>query len=306
MLGMLDLATSPHASFWVVVREFAVEMSVGLAIGVAGGLVVIQLMRWITLPSEALYPLRTLAFAGVVYGVAALAHGSGFLAVFVAGLLVGDRRAPYKGDIERFHTSLASLAEIVVFAALGLTFHFADLAHQNVWLDGLVLAALLALVARPLAVGPMLLPFDLRWGERLFVVWGGLRGAVPILLGTFALLEGISQGARVDNIVVVVVFLSVLVQGTSMPFLAPRLGVPMRAAPPHGIQRFRVAEGSRAAGESVRTLPVSDRTWVQEVLRAGAAVPPRGGLVLEPGDEVALVLDAEDAQRIERLFAPQA
>jgi Trk K+ transport system NAD-binding subunit len=95
------------------------------------------------------------------------------------------------------------------------------------------------------------------------------------------------------------------VQGTSMPFLAPRLGVPMRAAPPGGTQRFRVAEGSRAAGEPVRTLPLSERTWVQEVRRDGAPLGPRGSLVLEPGDEVTLVLDVEDARRIERLFAPQ-
>jgi len=303
MVGMLELATSADASFWVVVREFAVEMSVGLAIGVLGGLALLPLIRRIALPSEALYPLRTLAFAGVVYGVAAVAHGSGFLAVFVAGLLIGDRRAPYKGEIERFHTSLASLAEIVVFAALGLTFHFADLARQNVWLDGIVLAVLLAFVARPLTVGPMLLPFRLHWGERIFIMWGGLKGAVPILLGTFALLEGVSDAQRIDDIVVVVVFLSVLVQGTSMPYLAPRLGVPMRVAVRHGVQRFRVAAGARAAGERVRALPISERTWVQEVVRDGAVLEAHGGLVLEPGDEVALILDVEDARRLERLFS---
>ena len=306
LLGMLDLATSENGSFWIVVRQFLLQMSVGLAIGIAGGLALLPLMRRITLPSEALYPLRTLAFAGIVYGAAAVAHGSGFLAVFVAGILIGDRRAPYKGEIERFHTSLASLAEIVVFAALGLTFHFADLARQNVWLDGLVLFVLLACVARPLVVGPLLLPFRLHWGERLFVMWGGLKGAVPLLLGTSALIEGVSGAQRIDNIVVVVVFLSVLVQGTSMPFVAPRLHVPMRAAPPHGIQRFEVAAGSRAAGEAVRGLPISERAWVHEVVRDGSVIDPRGGLVLEPGDEVAIVVDVEDVRRLARLFAPQA
>src|SRR5581483_5404101 len=120
MIGMLDFATHEGASFWTVVREFAIEMSVGLAIGVAGAALVLPLMRHVSLPNEALYPIRTLAIAGVVYGVASVAHGSGFLAVFVAGLLVGSARVPYKGEIERFHTSLASLAEIVVFVALGL------------------------------------------------------------------------------------------------------------------------------------------------------------------------------------------
>jgi cell volume regulation protein A len=306
MLGMLELATSDDASSWLVVRELVVQMSVGLAIGVVGGLALLPFMRRITLPTVALYPLRTLAFAGVVYGAAAVAHGSGFLAVFVAGLLIGDRRAPYKGEIARFHTSLASLAEMVVFAALGLTFHFADLTRHNIWLDALVLAVLLALVARPLTAGAILLPFRLHWGERLFVMWGGLKGAVPLLLGTSALLEGVDDAGRIDNIIVVVVFLSVLVQGTSMPFLASRLRVPMRVAPPHGVQRFVVSPGSRAAGETIRTLPMSERAWVQGVVRDGAALPPSGPLVLEPGDEVALVLDVEDARRLERLFSPQA
>jgi cell volume regulation protein A len=303
MLGMLELATHSDASFWVVVREFAVQMSVGLAIGVAGGYALLPLMRRIALPSEALYPLRTLAFAGVIYGVAGVAHGSGFLAVFVAGLLVGDERAPYKGDIERFHMSLASLAEIVVFAALGLTFHFSDLTRNNVWLDGILLAILLALVARPVTVGPLLLPFRLRWGERLFVMWGGLKGAVPILLGTSVLLEGINGAQRIDNIVVVVVFLSVLVQGTSMPFLAPVLGVPMRVAELRGIHRVRVATGSRAEGELLRSLPVSERSWVQEVVRDGRTLKPSGNLALEAGDEIALIVDVEDAPRLDRLFS---
>lgn len=302
LFGMLELATHPHASFWIVVREFAVEMSVGLVIGVAGGYALLLVMRRIALPREALYPLRSLAFAGVIYGAAAVAHGSGFLAVFVAGLLVGDERAPYKGDIERFHTSLASLAEIVVFAALGLTFHFSDLSRNNVWLDGIALSLLLAFVARPLTVGAMLLPLRLRWGERILVMWGGLKGAVPILLGTSVLLKGIDGAQRIDDIIVVVVFFSVLVQGTSMPFLAPLLGVRMRIAPPHGVQRFLVRAGSRAAGGAVRDLPISERTWVQEVVRDGRVLTPRGGLVLQPDDEVTLVLDVEDVPRLARLF----
>lgn len=306
LLGMLELATHSDASFWIVVREFAIQMSVGLAIGVAGGYALRPLMRRIALPSEALYPLRTLAFAGVIYGVAGVAHGSGFLAVFVAGLLVGDERAPYKGDIERFHTSLASLAEIVVFAALGLTFHFSDLTKNNVWLDGILLAILLAVVARPITVGPLLLPFRLHWGERLFVMWGGLKGAVPILLGTAVLLEGVDGAPRIDNIVVVVVFLSVLVQGTSMPFLAPVLGVPMRVAPLRGIHRIQVAAGSRAEGELLRSLPVSERSWVQEVVRDGRTLQPSGSLALEAGDEVALIVDVEDAPRLDRLFSPHS
>jgi cell volume regulation protein A len=229
MIGMLEFATNSGASFWVVVREFAIEMTVGLTIGVAGAFALVQAVRRIELPSSALYPLRTLAGAGVIYGLAAVAHGSGFLAVFVAGILVGDADLPEKRDVERFHTSLASLAEIVVFVALGLTVNNVSLGDRSVWLDALLLSGLLAFVARPLVVAPLLWPTSLRRGERLFVMWSGLKGAVPILLAAFALLEGVDGAERIYGIVFVLVAFSVLVQGATIPFAAARLGVPMRA-----------------------------------------------------------------------------
>jgi cell volume regulation protein A len=232
MIGMLDFATSDHGTFWTVVEEFAIEMSVGLAIGLAGAALLIPAMRRISLPSEALYPLRTLAVAGVVYGVAAVAHGSGFLAVFVAGLFVGAADAPHKAQIERFHTSLASLAEIVVFVALGLTVELGGLDSRLIWVDGLLLAALLAFIARPIVAGPLLLPVRLRAGERLFVMWGGLKGAVPILLAAFAVIADVADADRIYGLVFVIVLFSVAVQGTSLPFVAERLGVPMRLREP--------------------------------------------------------------------------
>src|ERR687888_70692 len=232
MIGMLAYATSTHGSVWTVVREFALEMSIGLAVGVAGAWALLQLMRHISLPNEGLYPLRTLAAAGVIYGAAAVAHGSGFLAVFVAGLLIGDARAPYKAEIERFHTSLASIAEIVVFAALGFTIHLTGLSSQGLWTDGLLLAVLLVFVARPLVAGALLLPVRLRLGERLFVVWGGLKGAVPILLAALTILAPVEDARQIYGIVFVVVAFSVVVQGASIPFAAARLGVPMRAVEP--------------------------------------------------------------------------
>ena len=227
MIGLLELATHPDATFWVVVREFAVEMTVGLAIGVAGAFVLIQAARRIELPNPALTPLLTLAAAGVIYGVAAVAHGSGFLAVFVAGVLVGGVELPLKRDVERFHTSLASLAEIVVFVALGLTVNNVSLGDSTVWLDALLLSALLAFVARPLVVGPLLWPAKLRRGERLFVMWSGLKGAVPILLAAFVLLEHVDGADRIYGIVFVLVTFSVLVQGATIPYVAGRLGIPM-------------------------------------------------------------------------------
>jgi cell volume regulation protein A len=135
---------------------------------------------------------------------------------------------PYKAEVERFFTSLASLAEIVVFVALGLTINLTGLSG-SVWVDGVVLALVLALVARPLAVGALLLPAHLRVGERLFVMWSGLKGAVPIFLAAFAILAGVQDAEVIYGIVFVVVALSVVVQGSSIPLAARLAGVPMRA-----------------------------------------------------------------------------
>ena len=231
MIGMIELATSDDGSFWNVVSEFAVEMVGGAAVGAAGAALLLPLMRRIPLPSPALHPLRMLAAAGVIYGAATLVHGSGFLAVFVAGILLGDRPLPHRAEVDGFLSSLGSLAEIAMFVALGLTVDLTEL-FDDIWLEGLVLAALLAFAIRPLVVGALLLPVGLERGERLFVMWSGLKGAVPILLAALALIGGVEDGDEIYGIVFVVVLFSVLVQGTLVPTVAERLGVPMERQSP--------------------------------------------------------------------------
>jgi potassium/hydrogen antiporter len=230
MIGMLEFATADDGSLWMVAEEFVLEMGVGLAVGVAGSALLVLFIRRVQLPSEGLYPLRTLAAAGVIYGLASVAGGSGFLAVFVAGLVLGDLDLPHKRQIRRFHMALASLAEIVVFVALGLTVNVSQLSENNIWLDGLVLAIALAFIARPVGLAPLLVPLRLRTGEKLFIAWGGLRGAVPILLAAFAILAEVDEARRLYEIVFVVVTFSVIVQGATIPFVASRFGVRMRPA----------------------------------------------------------------------------
>jgi potassium/hydrogen antiporter len=230
MIGMIELAQDADASFWIVVEEFSIEMSIGLVVGILGAAAMRPFLRF-SLPNPGLYPLRTLAAAGVIYGAASVAHGSGFLAVFVAGVALGDADVPLRDEIERFHTSLASLAEVVVFVALGVTVDVTELLTSTRVLEGLALAGILALIARPLAVWPLLLPVRMRRNERLFVIWAGLRGAVPILLAAFALLAAVEDAERVYDIVFVVVAVSVLVQGSTVPLAARRLGIPMRQRP---------------------------------------------------------------------------
>jgi cell volume regulation protein A len=229
MIGIIEFATSDGGSYWGIVKEFTLEMTIGLAVGLAGTAALVVLMRQVRLPSEGLYPLRTLAAAGIIYGLASVAHGSGFLAVFIAGLALGDLDIPYKRQIRRFHNALASLAEIVVFVGLGLTVSVSQLFEDGVWLDGLLLAIVVSFVARPLALAPLLAPIRLRLGEKVFIAWGGLKGAVPILLAAFCILAEVEDARRIYEIVFVVVLFSVIVQGASLPLLASRLGVPMRS-----------------------------------------------------------------------------
>ncbi len=227
MVGLIELATHSDATFWIVVRVFTEQMAIGLALGIAGGLVATHLLPRVALPSPGLYTLRTLALAGVVYGVTAVAHGSGFLAVFVTGVIVGDLDAPFKHEVEIFEEGLAALAEIVVFVALGLTVGISSIALARFG-EAFAVAAFLALLARPLVVGALLLPVRLTAGERLFVIWGGLKGAVPILLAAFAVAAHVDDARRIYQVVFVVVLTSVLLQGSTIGLAARRLGIDIR------------------------------------------------------------------------------
>jgi cell volume regulation protein A len=199
--------------------------------------------------------------------------------------------------------------------ALGLTVSYGSLGDEGLWLDALLIGALLAVLIRPLAIGPLLLPVRLRWGERAFIAWGGLKGAVPIILAAFVVTAGATQGEPIYRIVFVVVALSVVVQGASIPWAARRLGVPMRDAelPPYdlsirvdrdptGVQRLVVGQDSRAAGRAIRELPIGDTAWISLVVRDGEPVVARGSTVLEPGDELVVMADPAAKTALRHLF----
>jgi cell volume regulation protein A len=280
-------------------------MAVGAAIGVAGGLGLLWFTRRVPLPSEGLYPLRSLAGALMIYGLATLAHGSGFLAVFVAGIVLGDQPAPFKREIERFHGALASLGEIVAFAVLGLTISLSVLARADVWVPGVIVGAAVAFVIRPLLVGLCLGPARLAGRERAFVLFAGLKGAVPILLGSFLLSAHIPDAERYYEIVVVVVIFSVLVPGSLVPAAARKLGIRMRTVEPQpwalgvrlqdepsGVHRLTIKAGSPADGRTIGDLArLPGDAWVSFVVRDGQLVPIREDTVLRPGDDVLVLAD---------------
>jgi cell volume regulation protein A len=254
MASLITAGSLSVGAFAQVGGEFLLQMGVGAAVGVLGGRALLWFTRRVPLPGEGLYPLRTLASALLLFGIAALAHGSGFLAVFTAGIVLGDGRAPYKREIERFHSALASLAEIAAFAVLGLTINLAELARADVWIPGLILGAALAFVIRPVLVGLCLIPARLKSNERNFVLFAGLKGAVPILLGSFLLAAHIPGAQRLYGIVIVVVVFSVVVQGSLVPAAARLLQVQMRAVEPQ-------PWGPRgtAAGRAQRRAPADDQ-----------------------------------------------
>jgi cell volume regulation protein A len=305
MIGMIELATEEDGDFSIVVREFAVEMVLGLVVGVAGALLLLPVMRNVPLTGPALYPIRVLAGAGIVYGLAAVIGGSGFLAAFVAGVILGDAAAPRKGEIEGFLSSLAGLAEIAAFVALGLTVGLGDLGEGGTWADGLALALILAFVARPLAILPLLVPARLTWGERVFIAWGGLKGAVPILLGALAVLAAVGEAGRLYGIVFLVVLFSVIVQGASVPIVADRLHVPFRRVD-HDLAEvleFVVRDDAFASGRRLGDLPLGERAWIGVLIRDRRPHTVSDDVVLEPGDRVHVYCQPEDAAALERIFA---
>jgi cell volume regulation protein A len=296
-----------------VTLEFLQQMAIGAAVGLAGGMALLTFMRRVPLPGAGLYALRVLFGALAIYGLATVAHGSGFLAVFAAGILLGDERAPYKREIERFHSSLASLGEIVAFVMLGLTIRLHDLRDGGAWWIGLLLAVALAFVIRPVFAGLVLAPIRLARRERVFVLWTGLKGAVPILLGSFILQAGLRDASRAYAIIFVVVAFSVVVQGGLVPTFAHRLRIPLRTVEPEpwslgvrfqeepeGLHRYQVAAGSPADGVAVDDLPCGEDVWVSFVIREGRLVPVRPGTELRAGDEVLIL--AEDAPHLEAVF----
>jgi cell volume regulation protein A len=316
MASLLTAGSLSASTIGTIALQFVLQMAVGAVIGLVGGRALLWFMRRVRLPSEGLYPLRTLAASLVLYGAATLAHGSGFLAVFMAGIVIGDARAPFKREVERFHGALSSLAEIVAFVVLGMTLDLDVLRRSNVWLPGLVLALALAVVIRPVLVGLCLLPARLRRNERRFVLFAGLKGAVPLLLGELMLGAGVDQASRLYGIVAVVVIFSVLVQGSLTPAAAGVLRVPMRPVDlepwamgvrlrdePQGVYRLRVGSGAPAEGRPIRSLhELPEPAWISVVVRDGTLLLVTGETELRAGDEVLVLGEPELQGRLRDLF----
>jgi potassium/hydrogen antiporter len=211
-----------------MVGAFAAELAIGLAVGVAIGVAGARALKRVTLPSDGLYPVASVALAALAFGLADVLHGSGFLAVYLAGLALGSVEFAGRASVTTFHDGLAWVAQLVMFLVLGLLVFPGGLA--DVLVEGTVLAFLAAVVARPLAAGVATAFSGFRLREQVVLGWAGLRGAVPVVLATFPVLAGVPRSEEFFDVVFFAVLLSTLLQGTTFEWLARRLGVTTREA----------------------------------------------------------------------------
>ena len=227
MAGLIGAGSLTAAGVGHAVSTFFLQMGGGAAVGVAAGTGLLWMVRAVRLPGQGLDPIRTLVAAFLVYGVAAAAHGSGFLAVFIAGIILGGQDIPHRMEIEIVHAALGSLGEMAAFVALGLTIHIGVLSRADVWGPGLALGVVLAVAIRPLVARICLSGTGLSRAERWFVQLAGLKGAVPILLGGYLLQTRLADTDRLYGIVIIVVVFSVLVQGSLVGPMISRLRLPL-------------------------------------------------------------------------------
>ncbi len=292
----IQLLTVPQTTLLQMAGFFVVQMALGGLLGYALGRLGVWLLRRMHFEQEALYPLLSLAIALIIYSLVATVRGSGFLAVYVAGLVIGNSDLPYRRFLVRFNSSMAWLAQIVMFVTLGLLVYPSELVQ--VAGVGMAITAFLMFVARPVATVPFAMLFRLNWREALLVSWVGLRGAVPIILAILPRVAGVASAQLVFNVVFFVVVVSCLVQGTSVPYVSKLLGVaaperirrraPIELVPQEAmdsdLMEVVVPEESPLAGKPVAQLCLPKETLIVMVGRNGRYRVPTGGTTIHGGD----------------------
>jgi potassium/hydrogen antiporter len=292
---------------------FVLELGIGAAVGLAVGWLAVQGLRRARFATAGLYPVATLATAAIAYGAADALHGSGFLAAYLAGLTLGSARIPAKRTVTVFHEGLGWVAQIAMFLSLGLLVFPSELG--DVALEGTALALVLVLLARPAAT-IVSTTFDrFSAADRLVLGWAGLRGAVPVVLATFPVIDNVPNSEEFFNIVFFAVVISTLVQGTTFEPIARRLGVttsepalPRPLAETGTIRRlgaeiveYPVGPGDAVVGHRVRELGLPRDALLSVIVRGEEAVLPRGSTRVEAGDRLHVVVRSEVAARMDEV-----
>ncbi|MCG5122096.1 potassium/proton antiporter [Streptomyces sp. WA1-19] len=300
ILVLAFCTAGPIEHWYVLIGEILLELAIGAAIGLAVGWLGALGLRHVALPASGLYPVAVLAIATTAYAAGAMAHGSGFLAVYLCALVLGNARLPHAPATRGFAEGLGWVAQIGMFVLLGLLVTPHELAGDV--LPALVIGLVLTVVARPLSVFVSLTPFRRPWREQALMSWAGLRGAVPIILATIPMVAGVRGSERLFNIVFILVVVYTLVQGPTLPWLARRLGLGDQAeAADLGVEsapleRLRghllsvaIPEKSRMHGVEVSELRLPTGAAVTLVVRDGHSFVPAPSTLLQRGDELLVV-----------------
>jgi len=315
-MGLIGVISGTADSAQALALLFVAQFGIGTLTGLGMGRLATWGINRINLDYPGLYPLLALAFGLIAFGVAAVLGGSGFLAVYIAGIVLGNSSLVFQRGIFSFNDATAWLGQIVLFVMLGLLSF-----PSRLWAvasEGLLIALALILLARPLAVWVSAMPFRFRGRELAFLSWVGLKGAVPITLATFPLMAGIANSQLIFNAVFFVVLISAITQGWSLPLVARwlRLGRPADPAPPLSVEinalravdgeivDYTVKPGAAVAGLQLRELARPDGLVVTLVVRGQQVIMPRGATSLEPGDHVFVALRSAVKPLVDRLFAP--
>lgn len=301
-VGILELLTSKMKPGWDLAQLFIQQMGIGTVVGLGVGWAAVKLINRITLSAAGLYPVLVAICGFLTFGISASLGGSGFLATFIAGVFIGNSRFVLKRATFMFHDGLAWLSQIGMFVMLGLLVNPASL--LKVWLEGLLIAAVLIFVARPLAVAPFLAFAGFNKREIGLVSWVGLRGSVPIILAIFPLLFEIPQAYLIFNVVFFVVLISATLQGSTLPWMAKKLKLIEKAPVTPAatleisalgevnadIVQYTLGDSAKAVNRTLAELALPEGAVVAMITRGDAVFPPRGSTLLLPGDHIFILI----------------
>jgi cell volume regulation protein A len=313
-IGFTRLLVEPDAQLTDLVPMFCLQMALGAALGYGMGRGMVALVNGLRLEYEGLYPVLTMALMLLTYGVSATLGGNGFLAVYLAGLVMGNRAFVHKKSLTHFHNGLAWLMQITMFFTLGLQVFPSHLVP--VAAGSLLVAGFLMFVARPVGVFVALLMSGFTVREQLMVAWVGLRGAAPIILATFPMLAGEPQAETIFNVVFFTVLTSVLLQGTSLPRVARWLGVdaplvetfwsPLDFESIRGINSdlvdITLPPTATTVGRRIMELGLPQGTLIVLLSRHDDYVIPSGQTVLEAGDTLLVLVAKHDLDAVRALL----
>jgi potassium/hydrogen antiporter len=306
VVGFIDWIQQPDYGLVDMLWLFAREVAIGVAFGAAVGIAAVWAFKRVQLATPGLYPVASIATAALAFGAADALHGSGFLAVYLAGLVLGSATIPARHTITTFHQGMAWIAQLGMFLVLGLLVFPSQL--PDVAVEGTVLALVLVLLARPVAA------FLASWGpfgvaDRAVLGWAGLRGAVPVVLATFPVIAGVPRSTEFFDIVFFAVLLSTVVQGATFEPFARRLGVTttggalatsaltetgtIRQLGADAIE-VAAAPGDALVGHRIRDLGLPRAAIVNVIVREGQAIPPRGSTRIEAGDRLHVLIRREE------------